>query len=109
MEQEAYRGFDLGADEFANNPDPRVPCILLLDTSSSMTGQPIDELNAALQQFREDVTQDALAARRVEVALFTFGGHVHLERDFTRRSFLRRLPQTAQRQWPRQSRAGSST
>jgi len=30
--------------EFAHNPEPRVPCILLLDTSGSMVGEPVAEL-----------------------------------------------------------------
>lgn len=83
MEQEPYRGFDIGADEFADNPDPRVPCVLLLDTSGSMAGRPIDELNAGLQQLRDELIQDAIASRRVELAIHTFGGHVQMERDFT--------------------------
>lgn len=83
MEQQPYSGFDLGADDFASNPDPRVPCVLLLDTSGSMSGHPIDELNAGLKQFRDELVQDAIASRRVEVCVFTFGGHVQLVRDFT--------------------------
>ena len=31
------------AREFAEIPDPRCPCLLLLDTSGSMSGQPIAE------------------------------------------------------------------
>ena len=31
--------------EFAENPEPRCPCVLLLDTSASMTGTPIQALN----------------------------------------------------------------
>jgi uncharacterized protein with von Willebrand factor type A (vWA) domain len=31
--------------EFAENPEPRCPCVLLLDTSNSMSGKRIDELN----------------------------------------------------------------
>jgi hypothetical protein len=34
-----------GGVEFAENPEPRCPCILLLDTSGSMQGAPIRELN----------------------------------------------------------------
>ena len=30
------------------NPEPRCPCVLLLDTSGSMLGKPILELNAGL-------------------------------------------------------------
>ena len=31
--------------DFASNPEPRCPCILLLDVSGSMSGRPINELN----------------------------------------------------------------
>lgn len=58
-----------GAAEFAENSEPRCPCLLLLDTSGSMVGRPIDELNAGLQTFREELNADALAAKRVEVGL----------------------------------------
>jgi uncharacterized protein YegL len=55
------------------NPEPRCPCILLLDTSGSMNGKPIAELNAGLRTFKEELTSDTLAAQRVEVAVVTFG------------------------------------
>lgn len=59
--------------EFAMNPDPRCACVLLLDTSNSMTGQPITELNEGLRSFQQDLQEDALASRRVEIAIVTFG------------------------------------
>src|SRR5271165_272194 len=59
--------------EFADNPEPRCPCILLLDTSTSMSGEKIDELNRGLQIFAEELRSDAMAAKRVEVAIVTFG------------------------------------
>lgn len=59
--------------EFASNPEPRCPVILLLDTSGSMNGRPIAELNSGLGQFREELLNDSRAAKRVEVALVTFG------------------------------------
>ncbi len=34
--------------EFPDNPDPRCAVVLLLDTSGSMSGQPIIELNKGL-------------------------------------------------------------
>lgn len=61
------------AARYADNPDPRCPCVLVLDRSGSMTGQPIAELNAGLQQFRSELMGDELAARRVEIAVVPFG------------------------------------
>ena len=67
--------FDIHFDdlEFAENPEPRCPVVLLLDTSGSMMGNPIAELNQGLQKFWEEVNTDTLAAKRVEVSVVTFG------------------------------------
>jgi uncharacterized protein YegL len=62
-----------GTSDFALNPEPRCPCLLLLDVSGSMAGQPIQELNAGLRTFREELIADELAAKRVEIACITFG------------------------------------
>jgi len=83
--------------EFVDNPEPRCPCVLLLDTSGSMNDakqisqaltpiqkilseplaprmvRPIDELNGGLLAFREELMADELAVKRVEISLVTFG------------------------------------
>lgn len=59
--------------EFADNPEPRCPCVLLLDTSGSMRGAKIAELNEGLETFAKELGSDAMAAKRVEVAIVTFG------------------------------------
>jgi len=71
----------IGLPEFIENPENRCPVILLLDTSGSMAGEPIQELNRGLTVFKESVQEDAMAALRVEVALITFGS-VQLVQDF---------------------------
>lgn len=71
-----------GAASFAENPEPRCPCILLLDTSGSMQGKPVSELNAGLAVYKDELVADSLAAKRVEVAVVTFGGMVQTVCDF---------------------------
>ncbi len=61
------------AEEFADNAEPRCPCVLLLDTSGSMGGAPIDELNAGIATFIQALQADSLAVKRVELAIITFG------------------------------------
>lgn len=70
------------AIEFAENPEPRVPCLLLLDTSGSMTGAPIAELNAGVKTFKEELLADPLATKRVEVSIITFGSTPSVLQDF---------------------------
>src|SRR3954471_847093 len=72
-----------GTNDFAVNPEPRLPCVLLLDVSTSMTGAPIHELNDGVFLYKGELMADALAAKRVEVALVTFGGVVRTLCDFT--------------------------
>jgi uncharacterized protein YegL len=72
-QQTRYLGSAFDAARFADNPDPRCPCVLVLDRSGSMTGDRIDELNAGLRQFRDELLADDLAARRVELAVVPFG------------------------------------
>jgi uncharacterized protein YegL len=106
-DQFEYKGFQ--ASEFAENPEQRLPCVLLLDTSDSMstvvgayeraTGETvyrdgqtynlvsggktrIDLLNEGLIALKETLTADSLTSRRAEIAIITFGGTVTIVQDF---------------------------
>src|SRR5580704_3877015 len=61
------------AADFADNPEPRCPCLLILDTSGSMSGPPIAELNAGTRTFKDELSADSMASKRVEVAIVGFG------------------------------------
>lgn len=74
---------ELDLVEFAANPDPRCPCVLVLDTSASMDGPPITAMNTGLQVFQADILKNTLAQRRVEVAVITFGANgAEIVQDF---------------------------
>ena len=66
-----------------SNPDPRIACALLLDTSFSMAGSPIEELNKGFEVFCREIKDDELAAKRAEIAVITFGGQPQMVVPFT--------------------------
>ena len=93
----------------ASNPEPRCPCVLLLDVSGSMAeivgeagqdlgytvqqdGQTyravsggvtrIDKVNEGLRAYQTDLMGDSLAAQRVEVCVITFGTTVEIVTPF---------------------------
>jgi uncharacterized protein YegL len=95
--------------ELATNPEPRCPCVLLIDVSGSMAevvgeagkdlgytvqqdGQTyravsggvtrIQLVNEGLQAYHADLSSDPLAMQRVEVSVITFGGSVEVVSPF---------------------------
>ena len=68
--------------EFAENPEPRCPCVLLLDTSASMQGKPLDALNAGVRRFRDELVKDPIASRRVEVCMIAYDSTIKVVQPF---------------------------
>jgi uncharacterized protein YegL len=66
-----------------DNPDPRIACALLLDTSGSMNGEPIEQLNKGFALFCQEIRDDELAAKRAEITVITFGGQPTVAIPFT--------------------------
>jgi uncharacterized protein YegL len=81
MEQNPF--ISTAANEFADNPEPRCASLLLLDVSTSMSGDRIRELQDGLVGYKDDLAGDGLARKRVEVAIVTFGGTVNTIQNFT--------------------------
>jgi uncharacterized protein YegL len=63
-----------GVGAGGNRERARLPCVLILDTSGSMAGKRIAELNSGLQAFADELRSDPISARSVEIAIVTFGG-----------------------------------
>ncbi|MGL4654579.1 MAG: vWA domain-containing protein [Sarcina sp.] len=65
----------LSEEDFFNedNPTTRVPVCLVLDTSGSMNGNPIQELNKGVELFFKTVADDEIAKFAAEISIITFG------------------------------------
>jgi uncharacterized protein YegL len=72
-----------GPPKIAAPNEPHLACVLLLDTSCSMSGQPIDSLNQALQDFKNKVSLDEMAQKRVDIAIVEFNSDVRVVQNFT--------------------------
>jgi uncharacterized protein YegL len=66
--------------EQARNKDQKCPVVLLLDTSGSMAGQPIDELNKALVKLKEDILNEPTLSSRLEIGIVAFDDDARIER-----------------------------
>ena len=88
--------FDISAFQFGGNNDfknrifipttnaaPRLAITLALDTSGSMSGRPISELNKGLRLFYEQIRKAPHATDSAELCIVTFGhGGVTLAQNF---------------------------
>ena len=62
--------------------EPHLACVLLIDTSGSMSPD-IDNLNRAINTFKENVSMDELSRKRVDVSVVTFDDTVKTVLPFT--------------------------
>lgn len=65
------------------SPNPRVPCVVVLDCSTSMAGDPIAQVNAGTAELARHLKSDRLSAADIEVAVVTVGGEAKVAHPFT--------------------------
>ena len=63
--------------------EAHMACVLLLDTSGSMYGEPINSLNHALQDFKYKLSMDEMARKRVDICIIEFNTQANLVQWFT--------------------------
>ena len=63
--------------------EAHMACVLLLDTSGSMVGDPINSLNKAINDFKEQTSMDELAQKRVDIAIIEFNDTARVVQEFT--------------------------
>ena len=61
--------------DLIENPTPRVPVVLCLDTSWSMSGLPIEELAEGVNLFYRSIFEDEFARHSAEICVVTFGNY----------------------------------
>lgn len=61
------------AGESPENFEQKCICVLVVDVSGSMAGEPLNQLNKGLQEFSKEVEKDFVATQRLEVSIVTFG------------------------------------
>lgn len=66
----------IASNDLIDNPSPRCACMVILDTSGSMDGDAIRELNSGIGHFIASVQQDEVAAYSVEIAVITAGAKI---------------------------------
>ena len=81
----------LGPDDLVENPTPRVPVSLCIDTSSSMTGDKIRELVRGVNAFYDAVEEDDDAHDAAEISIVEFNSGTSLIQDFASVDRLQRI------------------
>ncbi|MBD9699450.1 VWA domain-containing protein [Flavimobilis sp. GY10621] len=69
-------------EDLFENPAPRVPVALCLDTSGSMDGAPIRELVAGVNQFFDAIDKDEDAHDAAEICIVEFNSGTKVIQDF---------------------------
>lgn len=59
-----------------------VPCVVLVDTSGSMEGRSINEVNEGLQTLRSEILSDEKASLAVEICVISFNSNVDIIQPF---------------------------
>jgi uncharacterized protein YegL len=79
------------------HPDrPQAACALVLDTSRSMRGEKIRNLEAGVKAYREHLTGDELAKDSVETAVITFDNEARVVHSFSNVEEMPEIPLKAQ-------------
>lgn len=88
-----------------NTSEPHMACLFLVDTSSSMSAtvkndrneniRPIDELNKAINRFKDDVCKDSKTKDILDVAIIEFNDHINTVQEFVPIEFMQPVNLTA--------------
>lgn len=69
--------------QIMNASEPHMALTFLVDTSGSMAGKPIDELNEGLNRFKEQVCKDERTRDILDISIIRFSSDWEVLQDFT--------------------------
>ena len=81
----------IGADDLVENPTPRVPVSLCIDTSGSMMGDKIRELVEGVNLFYDAIEADDDAHDAAEISIVEFNSGTRLIQDYASIERLQRI------------------
>ena len=84
---------NFSASDFGSSTKRRLPICFALDTSGSMMGNPIKQLNMGLQNFMASIKANDETRSSTDIAIITFGSKVDIVMPFGKISKERGLPE----------------
>ena len=69
--------------QIVNANESHMALVFLVDTSGSMSGQPIDELNRGMNRFKDQVCKDEKTKGILDIAIIRFSTDWEVVQDFT--------------------------
>ncbi|GHU16035.1 tellurium resistance protein TerY [Spirochaetia bacterium] len=82
MTELQQRGFTEEVPKIINPNEPHMALVFLLDTSGSMGGPPIDNLNKGLNRFKEEACKSQQTRDILDVAIIEFNSNYRIVQEF---------------------------
>jgi uncharacterized protein YegL len=82
LQQTGYNAYQQETPTNINASESHMALVLVLDTSYSMSGPPIDQLNAGLNRFKAEVCADKQTRDILDVAVIQFSDSCSVAQDF---------------------------
>ena len=68
--------------DLIENPESRLACVVLVDTSYSMSGEPIAEVNTGIRRLNQELAKDDLTLSRAEISIIAFNNTYSVVQHF---------------------------
>jgi len=95
MEHEIFDIFPGEAPTIINASESHMALVFVLDVSSSMSGEPINQLNAGVNRFKEEVCRDKQTRDILDVAIIRFNHEFSVVQDFVPVEYMDHVSLTA--------------